>query len=318
MGQAGTSAWADDVIVVNTSRMLPVVAAVCVSVLVGCGGDASDTPAASTPLPAPTLSLQASVDAVPLSDHFELVWSSTDATECTASGAWSGARTTAGLQIHSVSGAGEHVYTLLCSGEGGTVSESVSVTGLVPPTLVFEVSDGLVLRGDSVTLSWVAHDADACEASGAADWAGPTATEGSASLTAALSAQRYRLHCTGPGGEVESALDVATVLPPTLTLSATPAAGDIPLVIDLNWAAENVTGCVATGDWSGERGATGSEQMTLTEAGVHDFDLACAALLPALAVTRTVSVTATDPLAQARALFERRQALRAAAGLGDD
>jgi hypothetical protein len=60
-------------------------------------------------------------------DNFTLSWSVTDATTCTASGAWSGSKNANGGSevINNVTSGS--TYTLQCTGDGGTDSDSVTV-----------------------------------------------------------------------------------------------------------------------------------------------------------------------------------------------
>ncbi len=76
--------------------------------------------------PAPTVSLSASPTTINPGGSSTLTWSSTNATSCTASGAWSGTRATSGTQ--SVSPTSTSTYTLTCTGTGGSGNASATVT----------------------------------------------------------------------------------------------------------------------------------------------------------------------------------------------
>ena len=84
----------------------------------------------STPTPpppaAPTVTLAASPTSITAGQSSSITWSSTNATACTASGAWTGARGTAGSAVVTPSASG--TYTLACTGAGGTASQSVAIT----------------------------------------------------------------------------------------------------------------------------------------------------------------------------------------------
>jgi hypothetical protein len=96
----------------------------------GTGGSADQTVVvnvdAAAPPPAPTVSLTASPTSIVSGDSTVLTWSSTDATSCEASDAWSGSKSTfgsetlGGLMVTST-------FTLTCSGDGGSSSRSVTV-----------------------------------------------------------------------------------------------------------------------------------------------------------------------------------------------
>ena len=101
-----------------------------------CGGSAgsvnsggSITPPPGSP-PAPTVSLSAAPNTVAPGGSTLLTWSSSNASSCTATGAWSGDKATSGNQtINSIVAAS--TYTLSCTGSGGgtTRSATVNVTG---------------------------------------------------------------------------------------------------------------------------------------------------------------------------------------------
>jgi hypothetical protein len=93
--------------------------------------------------------------------------------------------------------------------------------------------------------------------------------------------------CALPGGGTWSGMkqvpksEVATVapLPPSSSFTVTPTSGDSPLNVTLKW---NVPGmgtgapCQASGDWSGPRAATGTEEMS-SLVKTSSFTLTCVA-----------------------------------------
>ena len=84
-----------------------------------------------TPAP-PTVTLAANPGFVTPGGSSTLTWSSASATECTASGGWSGPQATAGSL--PVSPAATTTYTLACTGDGGTTTRSATVyVGATPP-----------------------------------------------------------------------------------------------------------------------------------------------------------------------------------------
>src|SRR5262245_5327473 len=90
----------------------------------------STPPPITTP---PSAALSASPTSITAGQAATLTWSSTNATGCTASGAWSGTKPTAGTQ--SVTPTSSSTYSMVCTGAGGT-SPSASATvavGTTPP-----------------------------------------------------------------------------------------------------------------------------------------------------------------------------------------
>lgn len=101
----------------------------------GAGGSANQSTIVTVTAPvtpAPTITLSANPTSVTSGASSTLTWSSTNATSCTASGGWSGAKATSGTQ--SVSPTQTTVYVLDCTGAGGTVSQNTTVNVSAPTT----------------------------------------------------------------------------------------------------------------------------------------------------------------------------------------
>ena len=105
------------------------VLAVFALTLAGCGGGGSG----GTPAPPPSVTLTAAVGSVTSGAATTLTWSSTHATSCTASGAWSGTRATAGSESTGALTSAA-TFTLTCTGSGGsgTASATVGITTAGP------------------------------------------------------------------------------------------------------------------------------------------------------------------------------------------
>jgi uncharacterized protein (TIGR03118 family) len=105
----------------------PVVLAVLLplaSILSACGGSSSGSMMGSTP----TVALQLNQSSISMGQGATLTWSSTSATSCTASGAWSGSEPTSGSMSVSPTTAGSATYTLTCAGSGGSSAQSVTLS----------------------------------------------------------------------------------------------------------------------------------------------------------------------------------------------
>lgn len=77
--------------------------------------------------PAPTVSISASPQTVASGAQSTISWTSTNATSCSASGAWSGSVATSGTYA-TPSLTADSTYTLTCSGPGGSTTSAVLVT----------------------------------------------------------------------------------------------------------------------------------------------------------------------------------------------
>ncbi len=123
-------------------RSFGVVAAAVLVLLAGCSAD--EGPAATTttvtvpPGAAPTVTITAAPSSVSAGSPTTLTWSSTNATACTASGAWTGGKAVSGTQTVTTSTvAGTYSYTLTCTGadgQQGAATASVNVTPSTSPT----------------------------------------------------------------------------------------------------------------------------------------------------------------------------------------
>ncbi len=192
-----------------------------VAALAGCGGgggggstsssSALATGGAGDNGPVPTVQIEFSAARVAQGQSESVLWSSTNATSCSASGGWSGSEPTAGEIAVATSEVGSFTYTLTCQGAGG--SQVASATYLVTaalPAVHIAVSPADITLGSSSTLTWNATNASSCSASGA--WSGSQALNGAVTETpGAIGPFTYTLTCTGAGGQSSSsaALTVA-------------------------------------------------------------------------------------------------------------
>ncbi len=94
----------------------------------GPGGTAARTvTVVVTGPPAPVVSLAANPASVSSGSASQLTWSTSNATTCTASGGWSGSRATSGTESTGPLTTTTS-FTLACSGAGGVVNRSVTVS----------------------------------------------------------------------------------------------------------------------------------------------------------------------------------------------
>src|ERR1700722_5531839 len=95
----------------------------------GAGGSASASASlAVSTAPAPTLTLSVSPASITVGQSVVVTWSSTNATACAASGAWSGTQATAGSVNETPSVTGTATYTLVCT---GAVSPAATSSAMV-------------------------------------------------------------------------------------------------------------------------------------------------------------------------------------------
>jgi hypothetical protein len=106
----------------------------CVScaLLTACGGSNSPAPGPTTPSGPPTVTLSPASANAFVGQPVMLTWSSTNATSCTASGAWNGSLQTSGSQSVTPVAAGAQTYSIACSGSGGSANASSTITATTP------------------------------------------------------------------------------------------------------------------------------------------------------------------------------------------
>lgn len=108
------------------------------SVIASYGGDAGDTVSASTAItitvapPAPAVKISVAPASIVLGESATLSWSSTNASSCKASGAWSGAEAVKGSLGVTPTAASTLSYTLACTGGGGTANAVATLVTSAP------------------------------------------------------------------------------------------------------------------------------------------------------------------------------------------
>lgn len=246
---------------------------------------------------APTLTVSADKSSVVAGGSATVTWSAKNVNSCTGTGGFSGTLSSSGKK--TVSPTQAQSYGLTCTGEGGTVSQSVTIAVTAAPvkpaapTLTLSISKNVITAGDTTTLSWTSTNASSCSASGA--WSGSKGVSGSESVTPTSNAT-YTLTCTGEGGTVTKS--VATVVnqptpAPTLFLNASASSIISGSGVTLSWSSANASSCTASGGWSGSKATSGSQALTLTSA--QSFTLTCTGT--GGSVTKNVSVGVTQPAA---------------------
>lgn len=247
----------------------------------GPGGDGSKSASLSvTTAPAPTISLSANPGTLFLNRSGTLSWSSANANSCTASGDWSGSKATSGSgSIGPYSAVGSKTFTLDCTGFGGTVSRSTTVTVTAPPapTVNIAASLGQITAGsDTSTLNWSSTNADSCTASG--DWSGSKSASGSQAIGpyATAGTRTFALKCSNVTGTGSASVAVGVGnAPPTLSLTASKSTISATEKATLNWNGTRLSSCTASGDWSGSKTTSGSEAVGPLSTGAHNFVLTC-------------------------------------------
>lgn len=182
--------------------------------LIGCSQGSTSDGGAVVASPPPTVSFSADPISVTNGESSMLTWSSTNATTCAATGAWSGSKPASGESSTDALTGAINTFVLTCSGNGGSASDSVTVTVVDPPvaatTVTLSADPMTVSSGNSAMLTWSSTNATSCNASGA--WSGNKPISGSVSTGALTEATNvFALECTGSGGVADNSATVTVM-----------------------------------------------------------------------------------------------------------
>ncbi|MBI2035560.1 MAG: hypothetical protein HYT12_02660 [Candidatus Liptonbacteria bacterium] len=211
----------------------------------------------------PTVSLMANPENVTNGNSSSLIWNTSNADTCTASGGWSGNKSTAGSQTVFLSN--NTTYTLTCSNPIGQASDSVTV--LVNQSQGVSVSLSAsplsITHGNSSILSWSSSNANTCTAY--SGWSGSKSLSGSQTVFPSVNTT-YTLTCQNSMEQTDT--ESVTVLVdqvqnfPSVFLTANPTSINQGNSSFLGWNASNADYCTASGGWSGSKSISGSQTIT--------------------------------------------------------
>ncbi|MFH0792014.1 MAG: hypothetical protein V1905_02260 [bacterium] len=232
-----------------------------------------------------------------------LIWNSNNATSCAASNGWSGTKATNGSDTTG-NLVGSVTYTITCTGQGGSATDSVTVnTNSALPTVDLKANgyDGSITvpYNTSVILSWISTNSTICTASNG--WSGTKSLNGSEGTGNLLSNVTYTITCTGQGGSASDTVyvSVGTQPPaqnPTVDIKANGYDGSINIPYNntatLTWTSYNATSCTAMNGWSGSKGVSGSE-ITENLTNTKTYTIVCYGT-SGNSVSDSVTVTVSD------------------------
>jgi len=261
----------------------------------GPGGTAAQSATVSVKSPAPSVSLSVGPSAVASGGSATLNWSATDAVSCIASGGWSGAKGIKGSQSTGALRA-TTIFTLTCSGSGGSAAQSAEVTVSAHPTVTvaFNASPSTVASRHGSILTWASTGATTCAGAGA--WSGAKSLSGSQSTGNLAANATYILTCSGNGGgNATQSVTVSVTAPaPSIVISASPSTVASGSDSTLAWSSVNATSCTGSGAWVGGKALSGS-QSTGAMTADETYTLRCSGAGGTAVQSATVSVTKPAP-----------------------
>ena len=178
----------------------------------GPGGSTSNTQGITVFVP-PTATITVTPSSVPSGTAVSLTWSSTNASSCQASGAWSGPISVSGNASFTPTASGSFTYGITCMGpSGGTVSANANLMVYGQPAASLTLSAPTIIAGGTATLTWTSSQTTSCIASGA--WTGALEVSGTRSITQSTpGSYTYNLTCTNPVGSVETSAKLTVNAP---------------------------------------------------------------------------------------------------------
>lgn len=117
---------------------------------------------APPPTPPPTVAISASPSSINAGQASSLIWTSTYAISCSASGAWSGSQPTTG-SVSTGALNQTSTYNLSCTGDGGTAQASTTVTVNGGTSYLFDDEFNGISGAPADTSKWILHD-EKCDA----------------------------------------------------------------------------------------------------------------------------------------------------------
>jgi hypothetical protein len=306
----GSNAWNAAELTSGTQVVQPATAGTYVYTLTCTGdggtGNASATLTVKAAPVAPTVTISVNPSSITVGSSATLMWSSTNATSCTASNNWTGSEPTSGMLMLQPELAGTYTYTLTCTGDGGQASASTTLTANaagpvpVPPTLTIGFNpSSIVLGTGESTLSWSSTGATSCDFSGSP--VANHATSGSFGVGALVAGDDvYTMTCTGAGGSVTRSATLHVTSPEVVNPPPVnpPPTGSLDVPVKAGGGAFGVPALLGMLGLAGlrRRRKTGVLLLGLALSGIGMARADEAADVPAATTTPAPVQLALDPL----------------------
>lgn len=230
----------------------------------------------------PSVTISADNFIVSAGESVTLSWAGQYVDSCQASGDWSGSKAVLDSETLGPLNVSQ-VYKITCSGGGGQTSAlvNVSVSSMIKqPNIEFYSDVSTVSAGQETKLNWNVANASVCNAYSPTmvNWTGTRPVSGNELTGPIFSESEFWLTCTGDNGSASKILTIKMNEPqeilPSLSFSADRSEVHFGESVELLWAAENSVSCVASGNWSGTKEVSGSENTGPLSANVS-YKLTC-------------------------------------------
>ena len=229
-------------------------------------------------------------------------WQAQNAVSCNASGGWSGSKAVSGSENSAIITSNK-IFTLTCIdavGNSRSASSSVNIIAGSGSSVSIKANDldgpVYVRKGDYVAVSWSSVNVRSCSDAGGLE-SSSIGTEGYLSQTA-VSTKTYSITCLGV--DVATVTDSVTVNVASVVLKSGNSVGPLSLAlysqpINLTWVTTGgVTSCLASGDWSGEKGANGTTSVgNFSTQRTYTYSLNCSSPGGSVSTSFVVNVSPT-------------------------
>jgi hypothetical protein len=244
--------------------------------------------------PAPSISFSISSSSIIFPGSSTISWSTFNATSVFitnigANLATSGSRT--------VSPSATTTYTIIASGEGGTVTRSATVTVTYqPPSVSFSITPTSICRGSTATLSW--NVTGAVNSVFINQGIGSVAASGSRTV-GPTSSTTYTITATGPGGTTTRSVTLTVNQPTTTSITADSTAIIRGQCTTLRWTTTGNATSATINQGIGSVNINGNRQVCPTETTTYTINVAGICTNSSSSVTVIVyqppTVNLTDP-----------------------
>jgi|GEM_PF-3010611 hypothetical protein len=246
----------------------------------------------------------------------DLQWTTTGSPKtCTASavpslGAWSGGKNANATNVQTgiLNGTEERTYTITCSKDGDSATDSLVVyVGSAPlPTVTLTANPNPVLYGQPTTLTWGSTNANSCRVTQGAGFeiVGGATSGSDQSENIYASPGTFGIECTGDGGKASASTEVK-IKPECLPAGQTVGVGQpatltarggnpYPTGTAYSWTSAGGTPSRGTGSpYSVTYGTEGVKTVTVTSDGMTSS--ACTVTVtPPSSTTGTIVVSSID------------------------
>jgi len=261
-------------------------------------------------VPQATVSISVDNASVTSGQSTTIRWYPVNASSCTASGGWSGSKSTSNGSESTGALTSSKTYTIICKNsanvDSAPASATVTVTGgLTPSVTLYADPAGPVAYNSQFALWWSTANVTSCTANNVdVSWTGNKTTAGGGQMVVATATKTYAIDCTGPNGPASASATVAvTGGPVTASISVSPTSVASGGSSTITWSSTNATSCTGSGHWSGSKtlsgsGGTGvltsSPTYTLTCTGPGGSASASATVTVSNAPTVTLSASPTN------------------------